>query len=100
MYFIFLVCVVKKLMYAAGHFVAVFNLRYDLVCRTTDVSFELRFRLFHSRLPFFPRHFQTGKEAVVAMLGPGDFFGEGVSCGPVELHGDGDRDCGHHFAGH
>ena len=30
---------------------------------------------------------KTGKEAVVAMLGPGDFFGEGVPGGSAASHG-------------
>ena len=36
---------------------------------------------------------EIGKEAVVAILGPGDFLGEGCHCGPVYLYGDSDRRC-------
>jgi len=35
---------------------------------------------------------ETGKEAVVAILGQGDFWGR-VPYGPAHLHGDGDHDC-------
>ena len=35
---------------------------------------------------------QVGKEAVVAMLGPGYFLGEGVPGGPARSYGDGDSD--------
>ena len=40
---------------------------------------------------------EVGKEAVVAILGPGDFGGR-VPCGPVHLHGDCDHDCTYHGA--
>ena len=43
---------------------------------------------------------EAGKEAVVAILGPGRFFGGRMPCGPAHLHGDGDRDCAHDRAGH
>jgi CRP/FNR family transcriptional regulator, cyclic AMP receptor protein len=32
---------------------------------------------------------EVGKEAVVAILGPGDFFGEGGLAGQTRSHGDG-----------
>ena len=35
---------------------------------------------------------QQGKEAVIAMLGPDDFLGEGSPRRPASSHGDGDRD--------
>jgi len=38
---------------------------------------------------------EAGKEAVVAILGPGDFFWRGLSSWPDRLHGHGDRDCNH-----
>ena len=39
----------------------------------------------------------VGKEAVVAILGPGDFFGEGCLSGqPVRM--DGNRNCRHDSA--
>ena len=34
---------------------------------------------------------QVGKEAVVAILGAGDFFGEGCLAGQQDPHGDGDH---------
>jgi CRP-like cAMP-binding protein len=40
---------------------------------------------------------EVGKEAVVAMLGPGDFFGEGKDCRSACSYGDGDRDHSHDF---
>ena len=43
---------------------------------------------------------QAGKEAVVAILGTGRFFWRRLPCGPVFTHGDCDRDCAHHGAGH
>ncbi len=35
---------------------------------------------------------ECGKEAVVAILGPGDFMGEGCLAGQIHLYGDGHRD--------
>jgi CRP-like cAMP-binding protein len=40
---------------------------------------------------------EVGKEAVVAMLGPGDFFGEGGHGRSACSYGDGDRDLSHDF---
>ena len=40
---------------------------------------------------------EVGKEAVVAMLGPGDFFGEGGHGRSGCSYGDGDRDHTHYF---
>ena len=38
---------------------------------------------------------KIGKEAVVAILGPGDFFGEGVLTGQTHPDRHGDRDGPH-----
>lgn len=43
---------------------------------------------------------ETGKEAIVAILGPGDFFGGRVPCRPVHSHGHCDYDCTHHRSSH
>jgi len=40
---------------------------------------------------------EVGKEAVVAILGPGDFLGEGGHGRSVSSHGDGDCDRSHDF---
>jgi len=43
---------------------------------------------------------EVGKEAVVAILGPADFFGEGMPGGTEYLYGDGHRDYTHGYIGH
>src|ERR1700693_3014794 len=40
---------------------------------------------------------EVGKEAVVAILGPGDFFGEGGMGRSVSSNGDSDGSCTHQF---
>jgi len=41
---------------------------------------------------------QQGKEAILAILDVGDFFGEGVPCRSAAVHGDGSRS--HRVLGH
>ena len=41
---------------------------------------------------------ESGKEAVVAVLGPNDFLGEGCLTGQPIRIGDGNRDCAKYFA--
>lgn len=43
---------------------------------------------------------ESGKEAVVALLGPGDFLGQGCPYGTVQIHGDSDCDHADRCAGH
>ena len=43
---------------------------------------------------------EVGREAVVAMLGPGDFFGEGCLAGQKVCMGDGHREHTHYRARH
>ena len=43
---------------------------------------------------------EIGKEAVVAILGPGDFFGRGMPSRADELYGDSHRDYSHDSTSH
>jgi CRP-like cAMP-binding protein len=43
---------------------------------------------------------ESGKAAVVAILGPGDFLGGRVPCRPVQLPGDRDHDSTYQRAGY